>query len=309
MNFATNFLPSKPCSKGRAELEPGHRGDRGWALVSVLWTLSMLALMAAATEALTVTSYRIEQHAMVEARAQSALDAAIVRAVLGIADTRPQERWRVDGAGQTFVFESAALNISVQDELGRIDLNTASSSLIRQLLLATGLSLDQANALSDRIFDWRSTSGLKSLNGGTDADYQAARLAYGPRHGPFQTVDELKLVLGMTPQLFAKLRPALTVYSRRAMFDPNVAPREALQALYPNDPQKIDQILRAREGDPNAVLHLGYRPGVIDSQIPLGGRAFSISAGFTIGRRTFKRYAVVELTGDDKRPYFVLAWQ
>jgi len=268
----------------------------------------MLALMAAATQALTVTSYQSERHAMVDARAEAGLDAAIVRAVLGISDLRPEQRWRVDGTARAIVHDGLAVRIAVQDETGRIDLNAASGSLIRQLLLGLGMTPDDAAAMSDRIVDWRSASGPSSLNGAADADYKAAGLAYAPRHGPFQTVDELKLVLGMTPALFARIAPALTVYSNRPMFDSNVAPREALLALYPNDPGKIDEIMRARQGDPNAAALQGAAGAVATQPAPVG-RAYAITARLAIGRRSFRRTAVVELTGDGKRPYFVLAWQ
>ena len=308
MNFAASFRRSSRCSKER-DRRGAARSERGWALVSVLWTVTMLALMAAATEALTVTSYVGERHAMTDAEADADLDAAVARAVLGISDLRPEQRWRVDGAVRTFVFEGRSVRIAVQDETGRIDLNAASGALIRQLLMGEGVTPEDASRLADNIVDWRSTTGLQSLNGATGADYQAAGLSYRPRHGPFQTVDELKLVLGMTPALFARIRPALTVYSKRAMFDSSVAPREALLALYPNDPGKIDTILRAREGDPNMAMRPGFAPGAIVSLSAPGGRAFSIAAEVAIGRRTFRRDAVVELSGDDKRPYFVLAWR
>ena len=139
MNFATGSRRFRRCSNTQNRTRDG-----GWALVSVLWTLTMLALMAAATQALTVTSYQSERHAMVDARAEADLDAAIVRAVLGIGDLRPEERWRADGIGRTIAYDGVALRISVQDELGRIDLNTASGSLIRQLLLGVGLSPDDS---------------------------------------------------------------------------------------------------------------------------------------------------------------------
>ena len=237
------------------------------------------------------------------------LDAAVVRAVLGISDLRPQSRWRVDGAHRAMIYRGIAIDVSAQDEIGRIDLNSASGSLIRQLLTSNGVDGDAAGALKERILSWRSATGLQMLSGGSNSDYRAAGLPYGPRHGPFQTVEELKLVLGMTPRLFARIRPALTVYSKRASFNSSVAPREALMAIYPNDPARIDQILQAREGAPGAVVGTGSVPGQANSAPSAAGHAFSIVASTTNGNRTFTRMAVVQLTGDDKRPYFVLAWQ
>jgi general secretion pathway protein K len=304
MSFAANCRLSNRCYSGRAS-----SGERGWALISVLWAVTMLALMAAATQALTVTSYVAERHAMIDARADADLDAAVARAVLGISDLRPSQRWRVDGGVRSFIFDGQTVRIAVQDEAGRIDLNTASGSLIRQLLAAQGLSADHAGRLADSILDWRSTTGLQSLNGATVADYRAARRAYGPRHGPFQTVDELKLVLGMTPGIYFSIRPALTVYSKRPTFDTAVAPPEVLRAIYPGDAAKIDQIRQLREGDPKAAFQAGFAPGATVSLTAPSGRTYSIEAETTIGRRSFRRLAVVELTGDTRRPYFVLAWK
>ena len=281
--------------------------ERGWALVSVLWALTMLALMAAATEALTATSWRAEQHAIVDSRADTALDAAVVRAVLGISDRRAEARWRVDGAHRRFVFDGLVLDVAVQDEAGRIDLNASGTALLVALFTANGLAPDAASRLVGRIVDWRTPPGPATLNGGSDDDYRAARLSYLPRHGLFQCVDEVKLVLGMTPQLFARIRPALTVYSKHASFDASVAPAASLLALYPNDPGKIDAVLRARDGNPNAVSGLGAPPGASSGAV--AGHAFSILATATINNRTFHRTAIVQMTGDDRAPYYALAWK
>jgi general secretion pathway protein K len=283
--------------------------DRGWALVTTLWVLTALSLLAAAAASITVTTYRSEQHAVVDASAAASLDAATVAAVLGISDTRPSRRWPVDGRRVSFVYDGRAIDVAVQDELGRIDLNGANRALISQLLLGAGLTLDDANKLADRIADWRNATGLETLNGGTDEDYRAAGLSYVPRHGPFQTVDELKLVLGMTPELFAKIRPALTVYSKRAMFDSSLAPREALWALYPTDPARAEDVLRTRNGNGLDAEHAGLVPGALTSVSALAGRAYSIAAETTIGTRRFSRSAVIVFTGDDKRPYYVVSWQ
>ena len=284
-------------------------GDGGWALVSTLWALTVLSLMAAAAASLTATIYRGEGHATVDARAEAGLDASVVRAALGISDSRPSQRWPVDGREVTFAYDGLRIGVTVQDELGRIDLNAATGALIVQLLQGAGLERDQAEILSDRILYWRSATGLETLKGGTDADYRAARLPYIPRHGPFQTVDELKLVLGVTPELFRKIRPALTVYSKKSAFDPSLAPREALWALYPTDPSRVEDVLRARQGSGLGGDQVGLPPGALASVVSLAGRSYSISAEAQIGARRFARQAVITFTGDMKRPYYVLAWQ
>lgn len=42
--------------------------------------------------------------------------------------------------------------------------------------------------------------------------YEASGLAYAPSDRPFDSLDEIELVLGMTPRIFTLIRPALTVY-------------------------------------------------------------------------------------------------
>jgi general secretion pathway protein K len=285
------------------------RRDDGWALVSTLWALTMLSLMAAAAASLTVTTYQGESHATVDTWAEAGLDASVVRAALGISDARPSQRWPVDGRAVYFAYDGLRLGVTVQDELGRIDLNAATGALFAQLLVGAGVEQDQAAVLSDRILDWRNANRLQTLKGGTDDDYRAAHLPYRPRHGPFQTVDELKLVLGMRPELFRKIRPALTVYSKTLMFDPSLAPREALWALYPSDPSRVDDLLRTRQGSGLDTAHVGLAPGALAAVDSLAGRAYSISAQVQIGARHFSRLAVIEFTGDVKRPYYVLSWQ
>jgi general secretion pathway protein K len=285
--------------------------QRGWALVSVLWIVSMLAMLAAATQALTLTSYKTERRADDAARADADLNAAIVRAVAGIASPDLNQRWRVDGVAQSFAFDETAMTVSVQDELGRIDLNVCDGSLLRQLLQAAGMQNDDADALTDKILDWRSPSTLHRLHGATDADYAAKGYPWRQRHGPFQSVDELRLVMGMNDALFARIRPALTVYTHRPMFDPSTAPREALLALYPGDLGQVDAILGARAA--HSALASGSGPsfpaGIVSPSISLAGRVFSVSAEFVRKGRHFRRDAVVEMTGDSAQPYFVLAWR
>ena len=197
----------------------------------------MLAMMAAAVEALTLTSARFEHAALDQARLAADVDAGVARSVLGIADPRPQLRWRVDGNVQHFSFEDDDIEVSIQDENGRIDLNAADPATLKRLLVAAGMPVAQAETLGDNIVNWRtptdddaSDAGKKLLGAGA-SDYAAAGLDYVPRRAPFQSVEELNLVLGMTPELYARLAPALTIYSRAANVDLSVAPSLVQQAL------------------------------------------------------------------------------
>jgi general secretion pathway protein K len=279
--------------------------ERGWALVSVLCVVSMLALLAAATQELTITSSRAERATEDATSIDAAFDAGLARALVGVGDQRPELRWRVDGTPQRFAFNGAVMTITVQDEGGRIDLNAADQSMITRLLQSAGLDLDAAEALTDKILDWRSSTDLVRLHGASDEEYASKGYPWHPRHGPFQRIDELKLVMGMTPALFARIRPALTVYSKRPAIDPEVAPKEALRAYFLESPSKVDDILKQRA---EAVAR-GAATDIVSPDTTQYGQTYDVSIDLLRYGRHRHREIVAMLTGDDKHPDIVLAYR
>jgi general secretion pathway protein K len=310
MNFAGNFRKYFRSSTRRAD--PPQTRERGWALVSVLWAVAILSMMAAATEALTVSSARIAHREFDAARVDADVRAGVVRAVLAVDDPRIGARWRLDGVPQAFSFDNLAMTINVQDEAGLIDLNAADETTIVGLFTAAGLAPDAAKTLGDNVSDWRTPIDADDptrQQGTTDGQYNGR--GYKPRHNPFQTVDELKLVTGMTPALFARVAPALTVYSREADVDESSAPLAVLKALYPNDPEKITQALNARTNpppstDPNAQP--AGPPGVLPESGTAWGHSYLVTIAAAPNGHRILRSAVVEPTGDPDRPFLVEAW-
>jgi general secretion pathway protein K len=132
------------------------------------------------------------------------------------------------------VFDNARLRITIRDEYGRIDINAADKSTLRQVFVAAGLSQSAADAIADKVLDWRDVDTLRQLNGAEADDYRSAGVGYVPRNGPFQTIDELNLVIGMNEAVFEKLAPLLTVYSHRSMVNPYTASSAVLQAVSGN---------------------------------------------------------------------------
>jgi general secretion pathway protein K len=317
MNFATSFLKFSRFSNKRAEEPPAvaRRRERGWALISVLWVTAMLAMMAAATQELTLTSVRTERRALVRAHLDSDLDAAMVRALLALDDDRQSERWRIDGYPYTFSYDGVAMTISVQDEDGKFDLNEADDDTLAPLFQSVGLDTRTANVLADRIVEWRTeptSDDAHTLHGGTDADYASAGVPWRPRHDDFQTVSELRLVLGMTPALFDRLRPAVTVYSRNDSPDENLAPRIVLNALNPGNPGAVDKVMAQRAG---AFSQTDLRASqtessaTVDPGSDLSGRSFEVDIDANYAGRHQTRRAVVVMTGDSMRPYLVEHWE
>jgi general secretion pathway protein K len=266
-------------------------------LLSVLWGLALLGAIATAFLSAGSTSYRLARNALEAMEVEVAAEAAVNRAVLGLLDPNPQTRWRTDGVPRVIEFAGARMQVRVQDELGRIDLNNADGTLLVALFQSIGLDAQAASALVDKILDWRDSGPLKRLNGAKDPEYRAAGLPYRPRNGPFQSVDELKLVMAMTPELFQRVEPALTVYSGRPSIDPQVATPEALRALPTMDAQKVATLIAARATQPNT------------SALPLIGRAFGIRIDIERATGVQHREAVVRLTDHPQQIFWLLSWK
>ena len=49
--------------------------------------------------------------------------------------------------------------------------------------------------------------------------------------------------------------------------------------------------------------------GLLPLATPLAARSFSITIDAEIEEREYRREAVIQMTGDDARPYFVLRWR
>ena len=94
-----------------------------------------------------------------------------------------------------------------------MNLNTATPALLRALLLGVGANHVQATALARAIVDWRETGNGPAVAAAKRRRLLAAGLATTPPEAPFRSVEELGLVLGIIPDLLAKLEPHLTVWS------------------------------------------------------------------------------------------------
>jgi general secretion pathway protein K len=284
----------------------GNEHDRGLALVSVLWGISILSLIAAAVMSSTVLSRHMERNAWERTRAEVLTQAAVNRAVLGIGDARADARWRIDGTPQALALDGAQISVRVEDELGKIDLNAAAGDTFQRLFRAAGLEPVQADALANRVVEWRSDGESHAVSSDGDAGYRTAGLSYLPRHGAFQSVDEIKLVLGMTQQIFARVQPALTVYSQRPYFDSNVAPKEALLTLPNMEESTVDAMLEERRNGQG--VRASIAGGLADPAASLTGRAFTVLVTVTTGKAKTTTRVAIRLTGDPTRPYLIMDW-
>lgn len=271
----------------------------------VLWGIGLLSVMTASLLWSGNVSYRLARNVTDATQMDFTVEAVINRAVLGIIDPRFDRRWRVDGVAQEFNFGEARVRVTIQDELGRIDVNHADGPILMGLFQSAGLDASAASRMVDKILDWRGSNGLNHINGATAEDYRAAGLAYRPRNGPFQSLDELQLVMDMTPARFRRVEPALTVYSGRQFVDPQFAPPEVVAALTMN----ADTATSLASARSNQVDGPAAPAGVVGPNTPLQGRAFTIRADIEKSTQTTSREVAVRISDNPSSPYWVLSWK
>jgi general secretion pathway protein K len=269
--------------------------ERGFALLSVLWAAMILAVIAASIITTARTETRLAHLRYRAAQRDAIADAAINIALLRMLDPAPGVPPPVDGTPFAIGFAGDTVAMRIEDEAGKIDLNEAREALLHRLLAVVGVDALAAGSLVDKILDWREARIGRRLNGAKAPDYRDAGLAYGPRGGPFQSVAELRLVIGMAPELFGRIAPSLTVYSQTPWVDPQFAAPDVLAALLGRGAPALGQELRARAAG---------RHGAV-----IAGHAFAIAAGFGAADRVrIARTAVVRLTGSQDRPFLVYRW-
>jgi general secretion pathway protein K len=301
-------MSAPPRSSLRRARPRAHR-QRGIALVLALW-LTILLTVIGSGFAFSMRSEVLAARNMVSlAQVRAAANGAIERTAYELSRPRLTDSWAADGAPHTWQDGDITLVATATDESAKIDLNSATDALLRNLFLTIGGASPDATAhIVDAIRDWQDPDDLTRPNGAEEADYRAAGLKYKPANAPFETVTELARVMGVTPAIYANVADSLTVHSRQPGVNAATASRTVLLALPGTTAETVDAFLQQR----SAAL-------AAKQPIPAFPPAQAFAAGATGVWRiraqataadgvTFAREAVVRPSGDPRRPLIALAW-
>ena len=202
----------------------------GIALVSVLWVVTLLAIVATGLSSHVRTETRMVGNTIGLLQAQYAVEGGVELAALNL--MYPQTaRWPVDGSIREVTIGDARVRIATSDITGKIDINFAPTELLRGLFLQAGVETDEVDMLVDAILDWRDGDEFRRLNGAEDSEYRLAGLPYEAKDGPFASVDELRLVLGMNEEIFSNVESSLTVFSGQSGVNPMHASAQVRAAV------------------------------------------------------------------------------
>jgi general secretion pathway protein K len=279
-------------------------GERGFALVLVIWGLGLISLIALTV--ITAGRYRILAAAnLIEnAKAEALAEAGVnllrleLRAAFSSGSLNAL-RFATNGEPLLCTMPQGALAaLAVEDEGGKADLNAASPRLMSALLRGFGAGSEEADYVAAAIAEFSRPAANVVLDDIAFRAYAADGRAYGPKKGPFETVLELDQVIGMRLDLLRAILPYVTVHSRQSGVDPRVAAPALLAALAGLEPARVAQPMGAARGNPAGQ----GTPRGVPSQFlaPSTGRSFLVRAEVrTPAEGWFAREAIVELAAGE----------
>jgi len=301
------------------------RSEDGVALMMVIWLIALLMTMVLAFS-LTMRANMYSAHATSEAvrgkcLAQAGLERAITELCYkkagggGEAPKQETVGWRTDGRPYDDKVGDDSYVVKVVDESGKIQINALTDRtgvILTNLLVTLGVSLDDSYTIVDSILDWKGTGELERLHGAKSDYYLSLPVPYKSKNGPFDTLEELLLVKGITREiLFGDAKtPGLinfiTLFSGNDRININAAPREVLTSIPGITAEAADQIITYRSigeirGAQEAEALLGNSYAVAAPYIRLeGSNLFSVESA-AVGKDgktlTFTVRAVIAVEG------------
>jgi general secretion pathway protein K len=290
---------------------PRSDGSRdGFVVVVALWLLAALAAVATAASvylarsATALTAFDVP--IQLEMLTTAGIELAAYRLSTPATVLRPTHG--------SFSFSLAKSNVTVEylSEAARINLNMAPKAMIAGLFAALGADPDAADQFADRVVGWRSAPkpNAQDLEDGL---YRAAGLGYLPRRAPFNSVDELWLVLGLPASIVEHALPFVTVYSGIAEINVLDAAPQVIAALPGMTPARLDAFLSQRESlPPDPEFVLGALGGKQVGATIRGSDAYRVRMRITFpnGRQKISEGVImISGPGEENEAFRVLAWR
>jgi general secretion pathway protein K len=285
---------------------PGRR-QRGIALLVVLWACTLLAILLGGFATLARTESIQTRYLSSRVQLRYLAEAGVMRALAECTGVNGG-RWVGDGRPYTLHIDGHEVDIRIQDELGKMDINAADAASLQRLFVAAGEDDAAASQLAANILRWRAPSDANTF--GEQGGKRDAELSSGPRYREFETPEQLQMVSGLTPALYRKVASAITVWSSRPQPTPALAPALALASLPNMDMARAEHYVAQRvltdAHTPPPALSNGQAPGAWR-----GGPARTVVASAVDREGTKAQVSVTfRLTSEQGgMGYSVLRWQ
>lgn len=237
--------PRRSPAAGRGSAD--HRGQRGSVLVYVVWILMLLALFVAGVSSRSIFALSFSERFTEQLKAGYIARAAVPYAVVLL---ERDESPSVDGLSEEWSNNSSWFHAhrvaegtftvigkgrvgehryGLVDEERRLNLNTAPPEVFQRLVqVIAGVEEHEALVIGESIADWRDEDTDERSYGAEGSYYRS--LGYDCKDAPFENIEELLLIRGVTPEIYAHMAPYVTVFGG-GWVNVNTASESVLRAL------------------------------------------------------------------------------
>ena len=220
--------------------------EKGLALIVVLWVITLLIIMASSFS-LTIQRESVVISGIREkAEASAIAEAGIYYAIIKLFHPDQEQKWEAFDSLYEIDYEGKRVRINIADESGKIAINHVQKGPLLEFFSAMGLEEERAETLSDAILDWRDSNDAHRIKGAEQQQYDDAGLSYKPRNAAFSNVEELQMVLGMTPEIYRKIEHMISIYTKTPKINPTTASREVLLTLPDVEREMVDEYIKQR---------------------------------------------------------------
>ena len=197
-------------------ISPPLVNESGVALMVVLWVMAILMIVATgfvyAVKVDSAETRNFKDEAEAHYLASAGVDvgiAMISRDYDLVCDENGRLVFRKKGNSEPLDIEDSSFELgggrvsyTIEDERGKININSASRDIVSELLRITGVEQAERDMIADSLLDWIDSNDEHHLNGAETAYYSSLANPYKAKNGPLDTIEELLLVRGMTPEIF-----------------------------------------------------------------------------------------------------------
>jgi general secretion pathway protein K len=295
--------------------------QKGIALLIVLWVMMILMVtvfsFSVMTRAETYGTLSFKEGTEKKFLAEAGIERGIMEMIYRSVNQNQtvtlvgKEVWKLDGTAHTVDTGGSGYFVRVVDESGKISLNSltdTSGIILKNLLINQGVSPENADIIVDSIQDWKDADDLHRLHGAESDYYLSLPNPYKAGNAPFETLEMLILVKGVTPEILygtdkkKGIIHFLTLYSTMSQININAAPKEILAALPGMTADMADRIVELRASSEIR--------GIEDIKDIIGSSYTQTAPHVSFAPGSASRAYTVEATGykgNQKKGYSILA--
>ena len=148
-------------------------------------------------------------------------------------DEEKDDSWLPNTEPYIVLLDDIACDVYIEDEGGKINLNSVSDEskeIFLDLLTSNGIEEEDADVIVDSTIDWIDKDDWHHINGAESPYYESLAEPYEAKNTKFDSIEELRLVKGVTPDVYESIRSFITVFGSDKI-NLNFADKEVLISI------------------------------------------------------------------------------